>query len=38
MKKRTLTSFIVSCAVGAAMAQSSVTPAIPRDVKLEAKI
>ena len=38
MKKRTLTSFIVSCAVGAAMAQSSVTPAITRDVKLEAKI
>ena len=38
MKKRTLTSFIVSCAVCAAMAQSSVTPAIPRDVKLEAKI
>ena len=38
MKKRTLTSFIVSCAVGVTMAQSSVTPAIPRDVKLEAKI
>ena len=38
MKKRTLTSFIVSCAVGVTMAQSSVTPAIPRDAKLEAKI
>ena len=38
MKKRTLTSFIVSCAVGVTMAQSSVTPDIPRDVKLEAKI
>ena len=38
MKKITLTSFIVSCAVGVTMAQSSVTPAIPRDAKLEAKI
>ena len=38
MIKKTLTSIIISCAVGVAMAQSSVTPAIPRDAKLEAKI
>ena len=38
MIKKTLTSIIISCAVGVTMAQSSVTPAIPRDAKLEAKI
>ena len=36
--KKTLTSIIIGCAVGVAMAQSSVTPAIPRDAKMEAKI
>ena len=38
MMKKTLTSIIIGCAVGVAMAQSSVTPAIPRDAKMEAKI
>lgn len=38
MMKKTLTSIIIGCAVGVAMAQSSVTPAIPRDAKIEAKI
>ncbi len=38
MKKRTLTSIIICCAVGVVLAQNSVAPAIPRDAKLEAKI
>ena len=38
MMKKTLTSIIIGCAVGVATAQSSVTPAIPRDAKMEAKI
>ena len=38
MMKKTLTTIIMGCAIGMAMAQSIVTPAIPRDAKLEAKI
>ena len=38
MKRKTLMTVIMGCAVSIAVAQSNVTPAIPRDAKLEAKI
>ncbi len=38
MMKKALTTILMGCAVSIAMAQSSVTPAIPRDAKLEAKV